>query len=212
MIEVGVDEEQFAAAFIAQHGPCRQSFAGPVPPLRTGRLGLLAQPEHPGVEQFETVAAEKHGVELARPRPVLPADADRPVTGQQGLQVVELVGKHLLRPQQIDSLRADQPGDPFAAETPVVHPVFGIVIAHIERHHGQLLRGVAGNRSRQRQQKKQLLHGRIILRTDFQRESARTPPRRGLSSPIRAPAPRNPRNRAVRRHAVPLRGPRARWP
>ena len=72
----------------------------PETPGSKGWDGLLAQPEHPGVEQFETVAAEKHGVELARPRPVLPADADRPVTGQQDLQVVELVGEHLLRPSR----------------------------------------------------------------------------------------------------------------
>ena len=38
------------------------------------------------------------------------------------------------------------------------------------------------------------------------------PPLRALSSPTRDPAPRNPRNRAAYRDAVPLRAPRARSP
>ena len=127
MVEMGVDEEEFPAVPVAQHDPCGDSLAGAVPSQRPHHFGGLAQPERSRIEQREAVLPEEHGAVFARLGAVQPSDAHSLIPGQQTAQIIELVGKQLLRAQHVDLLRLNHPGDPFAAETPVVLPVFGML-------------------------------------------------------------------------------------
>ena len=137
VVQVGVDEEEFAAVAVTEHCPGRQPVAGAVPPLRARLFGSLAQPEGSPVEQLETVRTVENRVEFAGFGSVVASHTHLGVTGKQPLQVVELVDQQLLRPEDVDGLRFDDPGDPVAAELPVVRTVVRIVVAHVERHHVQ---------------------------------------------------------------------------
>lgn len=141
MVQVCVDKEELpAVAASPQDYPRGQAFAGAVPAFRAGPLGLLAEPEGPRIEQFEGVGTEEDGIELPGAVAVLAAYTDRAVIGQQGSEVIVLVGQQLLRAEDIGCLLTEHRGDAFAAEPPVVLPVLGVVVAHVHRHDDKLLR------------------------------------------------------------------------
>ena len=95
-------KKQFPAVPVAQHGPCGRVARRRRPiPANRALSGVLAQPEHPRIKQRRSGRCRKNtALYSPDPRAVLPADADRPGTRAAGrCRVVELVGKHLLRPQ-----------------------------------------------------------------------------------------------------------------
>ncbi len=138
MVEVRIDEEQLRAAALAQHGPGGDALARAVPALRSGRLGRLAQPERARVEQREAVRTPEHGVEFTLRSAVLAAHAHGFVAGKQLPEVRKLVREHLLRTEEVDAARDDRLGRTLLAETPVVLPVLGVVVSHVESHHMQI--------------------------------------------------------------------------
>ena len=196
MVEVGVDEEELPSHFpVMQYDPGCHALAGAVPPFRACDVGGFAQPESPGFEGRKTIPPVKYGTELARLGTVLTADAHRSIAGQQTLQVAELVGKQLLRAENVDAVRSDHLGDPPAAETPVVRPVFGVVVTHVEGHDAERRGRTAGSERRCRQKIEQSFHN-FYLKSAGQSGNSTYKRSAGICSKPAAPGALQPQERS----------------
>ena len=101
----------------------------------------------PGVEALEPLFLIEYRRVLAPGLAVVAPHADEIVVGQPGAHVEQLGVEHLLGAEDVETFEVDQSADVGTAAFPAVAfaVVFVVLVAHVERGDGEVLRRSAGD-------------------------------------------------------------------